>query len=342
MRHGFVDRPARTVAEAVRLTTALQAQDSAAARLGVRARSRGLTELDVQRAVDTERTVVRTWLMRATIHLVTAEDVRWLTGVVGPSFARKFAKRWHDMGLSARLLDRTAAALPEVLRDGPLPLPQIMDGLAAAGVRVTSPDPQAPYHLLLHASGLGLTCRGPERGRAATFALLEQWLPDAPAGPSGDDALAELARRFFTAFGPATAADFTAWSGLPSSQALALVRDELTAVSLDGRSGFSLGEVVPQRGVRLLSAFDNYLIGYRDRSLIIDEEHRSAVYVGGVIKPTVLIDGRVAGIWRLTRKAQAAVVTVEPFTPLTRANRAAIEAEVADIGRFLDTPITLG
>ena len=94
---------------------------------------------------------------------------------------------------------------------------------------------------------------------------MDDWVPDAPAGPSGDDALAELARRYFTAYSPATAADFATWSGLAGRRAVELIRDELTPVDIDGAPGFRLGEVEPQRGVRLLPAFDNYLVGYRDR-----------------------------------------------------------------------------
>jgi hypothetical protein len=342
-RHGFADRPARNVVDAVRLTTALQAQDAGAARLGVRARSVGVSEDDVREALDVTRTVVRTWLMRATIHLTAAADVRWLTAVTGPSFARKFATRWRDIGLTPALLERTAATLPEVLAGGPLALAQIMAALAERGIVVDSPDPQAPYHVLLHATGAGLTCRGPERGREATFALIDQWLPGAPQGPRGDEALAELARRYFAAFGPATPADFTAWSGLPSSHAIALIRGELTPCVVAGRAGYTLGDVAPRRGLRLLSAFDNYLVGYRDRTAIIDDEHRGLVYVGGVIKPSVLIDGRVAGIWRLDRTGRkgAATVEVRPFTPLSRTNRAALDAEVADIGRFIGAQTTL-
>ena len=156
-----------------------------------------------------------------------------------------------------------------------------------------------------------------------------------------DDALAELARRYFAAFGPATAADFTAWSGLPSSRAVSLVRDELTEVPVGTRTGYRLGQAEPLDGVRLLSAFDNYLVGYRDRSMIIDDAHRGAVYVGGVIKATVLVDGRVLGIWKLARTPKAATVTVTPFVPFTARVRRAIADEVEDIGRFIALPTAL-
>jgi hypothetical protein len=337
-RQGLVDRPAETVTDAARLTGGLQAQDPQASRLGVRARSRHRTEADVLRAID-QRTVVRTWLMRATIHLVAAEDVVWMTRLLGPAIARRFAKRWTDLGLTPQLLDRTAAALPDVLAAGPLTRRQVVTALAERGVELP-PDDQAASHVLLQATAVGLVCRAPDQGRQATFTTLADWVPDAPEGPSGDDGLAELARRYFRAFSPATAADFTAWSGLASARAIALIRDELTPVDIDGRPGYRLGEIAPQRGLRLLPAFDNYLVGYRDRALIIGPDDRGQVYVGGIIRPTVLLDGQAIGTWRVIRRPDAATVALTPFPGLARTARKAIEAETDDIARFLAVQTT--
>lgn len=339
-RHGVIDRPASTVAAAARMTGALQAQDPQASRLGVRARATGVTNADVLRAVEVDRTVVRTWLMRATIHLVAAEDAGWMTRLLGPAITRTFSKRWLDLGLTREVLERAVAMLPEVLSDGPRTRREVVAALADRGIVVDAAT-QAPTHLMLHATTLGLICRGPERGRDATFALLDDWVAGSSAGPTGDDALAELTRRYFRAFSPATAADFTTWSGLASARAVALIRDELTPADIGGRAGFRLGEVEPCRGLRLLPAFDNYLVGYRDRSLIIDEARRANVYAGGVIRPAVLLDGRVIGTWRLERTPTAATVEVTPFDAMTRAVRTAVEAEIEDVGRFLALPTAI-
>ncbi|PZS20591.1 MAG: winged helix DNA-binding domain-containing protein [Pseudonocardiales bacterium] len=340
VRHGFADRPASTVAQAAGLTVGVQAQDPQAARLGVRSRAARLTEADVLHAMDVERSVVRTSLMRATIHLVDADDVAWLTALIGPAIARKFQKRWRDLGLSAGLLAGAMDVLPDALAGGPHTRAEIMTALADSGIVIDLTD-QAPTHVLLHATAAGLVCRGPDRGRDATFVLLDDWLPRAPAGPRDDDTLAELARRFFLAFSPATAADFTTWSGLPAGRAVALIRDELTAVDVVGRPGFTLGDVEPQHGLRLLSAFDNYLVGYRERDVIIDAAHRPHVYLGGMIRPAVLLDGRIVGTWRLMRTPAEATVEVTPLRALANRVRAAIEAEAADIGRFIDLPTAL-
>ena len=337
-RHGLATRPADSALTATRLTTAIQAQDNLAARLGVRARSSGPVDADVRHAIEHDRTIVRTWLMRGTIHLVDAHDLRWLVRLIGPVVARKFRTRWRQLGLTDEVLERCVELLPTLLADGPRNRHEIRAGLAAEGVILDSPDPQVHTHTLVYASTLGLICRGPDRGRHSTFVLLDDWLPDAPAGPSGDDAVAELARRYFAAYSPATALDFATWSALPHARAIALIRDELQAADVDGRPGFRLGDVEPARDVRLLPAFDNYLVGYRDRAAILDPALHGRVYQGGMIRPTVLVDGAVVGTWALDRARGR--VTVSPFTPLSTRARRAVDAEIADIGRFLDRELT--
>lgn len=339
-RHGFPDRPCRSPAEAAARTTAIQAQDNLAARLGVRSRAvPTVTDADVRAAVEESRTVVRTWLMRGTIHLVASADLRWLLRVLGPSVQRRYGTRWRQLGLTDDLLARHVAALDEMLADGPMTRPEIKAGLAERGIRLESPDPQIHTHAVVHASCLGLICRGPDRGRDATFVRLDDWLPGSPEGPRGDDAPAELARRFFAAFSPATAADFTTWSGLPSGRAVGLIRDELQPADVDGRAGYRLGEVEPARGVRLLAGFDNYLLGYRERAVMLAPEFHRRIFHGGVIRPAVLVDGRVVGQWSLDRPRQR--VTLTPFEPWSKPVYRDVEAEVADVGRFLDLDLTL-
>lgn len=338
-RQGFVDRSCATAADATRLTTAVQAQDNWAARLGLRARSATPTDADVRHAIEVDRVIVRTWLMRGTIHLVHADDLRWMVRLIGPAIARRYRTRWRQIGLTDDVLERSVELLPELLADGPLNRHEIRAALAERGVALDSPDPQAHTHAIVHASTTGLICRGSDRGRHSTFTLIDDWLPDTPDGPSGDDALAELARRYFAAFSPATATDFATWSGLASARAIALIRDELTEADVDGRPGYRLGAVEPGRGLRLLPAFDNYVLGYRDRSAILQPDRHPYVYQGGVIRPVVLLDGRGVGTWALDRAKGR--VTVNPFEPFSASVRGRVEAEAADVGRFLGRELDL-
>ena len=340
-RQGLVGRGSASVAAAAAVTTAIQAQDPPASRLGLRSRAAAITEGEVSDAITDSRTVVRTWLMRGTIHLVDTADLRWLVRVIGPSLIARQRPRWPRLGLDEAVLQRCVDALPEILVGAPLTRAELQAALVARGLPVDADQPQATNHVASYASALGVICRGPDHGRLGRFTMLDSWVPGSPAGPSGDDALAELARRYFAAFSPATATDFGAWSGLPHSRAVGLIRDELTAVDVDGRPGFRLGAVEPARGVALLPAFDNYLVGYRDREAMLTEALRPLVYHGGMIYPSVVRDGRVVGTWRLDRTRDPAVVTVEPFATLPRVVLRGVESEVADIARFLARDVVL-
>ncbi len=343
-RQGLARRGTGTPAQVAASALGLQAQDAAASRLGVRARSDAVDEAGVIQAGASEASVVRTWLMRATVHLVAAEDLRWLVALFGPMIERRFANvRWRQLGIDRQLLDQAVPRVREVLAGRQLTRHELAAELAERGIRLAA-DPQAATHLLLALSCRGVTCRAGDRGRDATFALIEDWVPDVPDVPAPADPLAELARRYFRAFGPATAADFRSWSGLPSGAAITAIRDELTEVCFDGRRGWTLGTVEPAPGLRLLPMFDNYLLGYRDRTAIVEQSRHPLVYVGGIIRATVVCDGRVIGNWRLERPQRAgrpATVEVTPFEHFTRRHRAELERERADVERFLARPVDL-
>lgn len=328
VRHGFAGRPARTVLDAAALVCGLQSQDVRAARFGVRARATGLAAADVDAAIE-GREVLRAWLMRSTIHLVPAADLRWLVALYGPLIRRRNeTARWPQLGLPPAVLAAAERAAPDILAGRTLTRGEFAAELAGRGVELVTTE--ARTHVLVYLSAIGLVCRAAERRGQSTFTLLDEWLPGSAPGPRGDDALAELARRYFTAFSPATAADFTAWSGLPSSRAVALIRDELTPVDLDGSAAYRLGEVEPARCLRLLAAYDNYLVGYKRRPFVPPERY-GEVYIGGVIRPTVLLDGQVVGRWALKSRGQ---VEVEPFRTFSVAERRMLDAEVADVAAF--------
>src|SRR5580693_10139744 len=173
-RQGLAARSATGTAAAVAAAAVgLQAQDVGAARLGVRARSSAVDEAAVVNAIQHERSVVRTWLMRSTVHLVAAEDLRWMAALYGPVMERNHRTRWRNLGITEAMIEEALAHARELL------------------------------------AARGLTCRGADRGRDATFVLIEDWVAPAPAAPdpTPPNPVAELARRYFRAFGPATAAD---------------------------------------------------------------------------------------------------------------------------------------
>jgi hypothetical protein len=342
-------RRPRSVAEVVGALGGLQAQDTPASRLAVRPRSAGLDADAVRRACDQDRSVVRTWVMRGTLHMVAAEDASWLVGLLGPVFLAAGRRRRLQLGLDDRLLGRAMEALPAVLAGGPLSRAEVARALAAKGVKVDA-EGQAPAHLVGSAALSGLVCRGPDlAGDEASYVLLADWINGGRV-VDGEDALAELARRYLAGHGPAAPEDLAAWSGLPIGRArrsFELVDGELAEVELDGRRLWArkaFRDPAPAQApvVRLLARFDDYLLGWRGRDLILDPRFARRIQAGGGwIHPAVVVDGRVAGTWRSRRARGRLEITVEPFGRLPPGTRPGLEAEAADLGRFLGAEAVL-
>ena len=334
---------AGTVLDAVRAVVGLQSQSWPATPLGVRCRTRGLTTLDVERARLDQRSVVRSWFMRGTLHLVATEDVGWLLGLLGPGAIAADQRRRSDLGLDEATYATAVRVLEDALADGPKTRAEIDDALQRAGVPI-EPRTQAAIHLIQRAALEGRVCYGPDRGSQKEIVLVRDWVRvgrPLPAGP----ALAELTRRYLAAFGPATPKDFAKWSALPMPQCregFAAVPGELAEIRVDGAPAWlprsRLGELDALTAgpvVRLLGAFDTYLIGYADPKTAVAERYRARVWNGGLIQPAVLVDGLPVGTWKIERKAREAVVSVAPFAPLDPALESALADEAADVARFL-------
>jgi len=215
-----------------------------------------------------------------------------------------------------------------------------------------SPKTQAPIHLIQVAALQGALCLGPDRENGEpTYVLIDDWIGKRQTPPR-ESALEELARRYFAAYGPATGEDFVAWSGLPAARArsaLGAVTNDLAEVPLHGQRVFILkgrlahAEDPPPAdlSLRLLPAFDTYFLGYRRRDLAVPPAlQRRLQRGGGWLHPAVVVDGRVVGAWSLQRSGARGQVSVETRKPLTGALQKALGAEVADIGRFLETKLT--
>jgi hypothetical protein len=310
--------PRSTVSETVASVAALQAQDAGAAALGVRARRPGTTLAEVEAARFEERSVARTWVMRGTLHLIPAEDARWMVELLGPIGLRKSAKRIAELGVGS---DEVAAAVRAVLADGPLTRRELADAVRARGVAL--PDhPQVPAWLTGVVALRGEIIEGP----ADRFVLFDDWIDQ---GPAPSDPVVELARRHAHAHPPSGPEDFGAWSGLPVREARrAYAALDLEEVSVLGRTAFVPRGLEPAPPhVRLLPRFDGWLLGHRDRSLIMRPEHDRAVRPGGgILAATVVVNGRIEGTWTLDRRGRPDVRTFAASPDLS--------GEVEDVVRF--------
>jgi hypothetical protein len=329
--------PAGTAAQAVRELTALQAQDYRGALTSVALRTRGGGRADVEAAL-ADGSVVRSWPMRGTLHLVAAEDLGWLLALCGPRVLAGFAARRSRLGLTETDAERARDVAVAALRGGGrLGRAALLRVLADGGVPT---DGQRGYHLLVHLAHTGTLCLGPPAGGEQQFVLSDEWIRE-PRRLHGDDALRELALRFFTSHGPATVTDLARWSGLKLTDArrgLALARDELADLAVGGVA-YHLAPETPERlaacrdearGVFLLPGFDEFVLGYGDRGAVLDPEFADRIVPGGngMFRATVVAGGRIVGTWRLGPGARPGVLA-EPFTTFDAALEEAIRARAA-------------
>ncbi|HEV7677166.1 MAG TPA: winged helix DNA-binding domain-containing protein [Candidatus Dormibacteraeota bacterium] len=348
------------VDDVVRAVCGLQAQDRRAYPLSVRARSTGLTADDVVRARVDDRTVVRNWFMRGTLHLVASDDAVWLLPLLGPVLVRMAATRRAQLGLTDDIYARALHVIRSALASqGPLRRSQIAELLRSAGIDSSE---QRNIFVLNRAASEGVICHGPPAGGDSAFALTSDWLGTrwppqllTADSPQRDALLTELARRYLTAHAPAEPRDFATWSGLPVSDARRAWRSlatELAEVRLRGQPAWILAtqhdraaaELAAHPGapsVRLVPIFDGYLLGHRTRDLTVPDDHaRRILPGGGWLNATVLADGVGVAGWTTTHTSDAMHITVTPFDHWDPSLDAAVDAEVADMARFLGTSAT--
>jgi len=341
-RHGIARPLADTPADAVRRMGAFQAQDYHASLWAVGLRTAGATVEDVEGAI-ARGAIVRTWPMRGTLHLVAAEDVRWMLALMAPRVqAANAARIARDHGLDAATLARARRALEKALAGGtPITRAALYARLDAAGI---DSGGQRGLHVLNWLAHESLVCQGPRDGRQPTFVWLDAWVP--PASPlARDEALHRLALRYVQGHGPATAADLAWWSGLTqkdANAALAMAASALARETRDGQTWWSAGDAIRPRASRdahLLPAFDEYVIGYRHRDPVLPPQHtRRVIGVNGLVSPSVVIDGRIAATWKRTADTRGEAV-VAPLRPLTDAEHEGIRAAAARLARFLGAPV---
>lgn len=323
----------------------LQGQDYPGAKWSVGLRLPAATDAEVQRAIDTGR-IVRTWPMRGTLHLVAAEDVRWMLALTSPGNLKGSAARRRQLELDDTTLARCRDVFIRALAGGRQKRrDELYAALEEAGITTAG---QRGYHLLWNAALHGLICFAAMAGREQAFALQDEWIP--PTRPrSRDEALAELALRYFTSRGPATIHDFAWWSGLGVTEAqagLEAVKAHLVRETLDGRACWLSPDVdVPEGLPRAfaLPGFDEYLLGYKDRGAVLAAADADKVCPGanGVFAPTMVLDGRVVGTWKRTLRRASVDITPQPFIGLDEDGSEAFDRAARRYAAFLGLPATV-
>ena len=327
--------------------TAVQSQDYGGATWAIAQRTVGSTQAEIDELVDAG-VILRTHVLRPTWHFVLADDVRWLLDLTGPRIRAGLASRHRQLEIDGDVVARANAAFTAALSGGTsLTRPELGDVLQRSGIL---PEGQRLPHLLAAAELEGLIISGPRRGTEHTYTLLAERVPGARS-LGREEALAELTRRYFRSHGPAQVQDAVWWSGLSTRDVrsgIAVAGEALAHQVLDGKDYWFDAGAGPVPGVadvaHLLPNWDEYTVGYRDRSAAIDPglPFDPALFsFGSILSNVVTIGGRVRGSWRRTGAGQRVRIDVRPLAPLAPVEEDAIARVTDRMGRFLGRPVEL-
>ena len=331
-----------TPAEVVAHLGAVQAQDFAGAKWAIGLRLPGANEADVEQAI-AERTIVRTWPMRGTLHFVPAADVRWMLDLMASRIVAGSVARYRSLGLDEYVLGRSGELLATALSGG-----QSISRRGLYSVLDSAGMPAADgrgLHILGHHAQKGLICFAAREGKEPTFALLDEWVPHA-RNLDRDQALAELAKRYFTGHGPATLQDFAWWSGLPLRDLRAgieMAGGHLGRMVLKGVEywhGALPDDATISSDIYLLPPFDEYTVAYKDRSAVVRPQYAARASSGGVFRPIIVVDGQVVGTWKSSVKKGQITVTPIPFGKMNKSAQREFRTAAERYAKFIGTPLS--
>ena len=331
--------PARA-SDIVRAFGAVQAQDYAGAKWALAQRALHLTDADVEKEI-TEGRILRTHVLRPTWHFVAPDDIRWMLELTAPRVNAAIAYHGRYWGLDRGDYRRSNAAFTKALVGGRcLTRTELGAHLERAGVKAVTG--QRLGHLVMQGELDALLCSGPRRGKQFTYALLDERAP-AAANVTREEALLELTRRYFATRGPATPHDFAWWSGLTVTDAkrgIEMTGRELERLTL-GSAHYWIAAAAPRpprtSSAHLLPNYDEYFIGYRNRSAFAERLGDSTAITGGnaLIPHVIVVDGQLVGTWRRTFEKDGVILTLELLTRLSAAESKRVMSAARRFGDFV-------
>jgi hypothetical protein len=329
-----------TPVEVARWMLALQAQDLPAAKWALGMRAPGATLADVDAAL-TSGKIVRSWPMRGTLHLTPAEDLKWMLALATPRILAGAAKRQQALDLDAKTFARTREVAHRVLAGKKQLTRSAL--LAAFNTAKLNAEPHRGYHMLWYLAQTGSICLGPADGREQSYVLCDEWITTSRE-LARDEALGELARRYFLSHGPATIDDLARWAKLTMADArIALALAKPALAHDDGYYFDEATKVAAATPVLALPAFDELILGYEDRTCTVGAEYADRIVPGsnGIFLSTIVVNGEAVGTWARTQTAKELVIEARPFGKLTVAAAKGFARAIADYGRFLGKPVRI-
>jgi hypothetical protein len=335
----------KTPASLVSHMGAMQAQDFNMVMWAIGARLPGVTEEQVKKSFNTGK-LIRTHLMRPTWHLVVPEDVSWLLELTAPRIRSAAKSRLRELEIDDKLVAKSNKLIERALEGNKhMTREELTDVLEKAGI--TAKNLRAT-HLMFCAELDGIVCSGEIRNKSQTYALLRERVPGIKK-IDRDEALALLARKYFTSHCPASIQDFAWWSGLPTGEcrrAIEMIKPGFISEKAGETTYWYPGAManVPRAEdtIHLLPAFDEYIIAYRDRSAsLVIEHHARAVSDNGIFRPIIVINGLVRGVWKRVIKKDSVVIGLSSFHPFKKKEMMGIEKAAERYGEFLGKKVII-
>ncbi len=318
---------------------AIQAQDYAMAKWAIGLRLPGSNDTVIEKAFN-EGQILRTHVLRPTWHFVTPRDIRWMIELTAPRILSSLAHNDRHLSLSKKILKRTNDTLAKALEGGKqLTRDEVKSVLQRAKIDTSE---LRFIHLLEHAELDRVICSGPKMGKQFTYALFDERA--SPKTMDRDEALAELTQRFFTSRGPATIYDFAWWSGLSVSDAkkgIEMVKRKFKREVSDGSEYFFRippsfkDEMHP--AALLLPNYDEYVISYKDRTESIGKKHLPVILKerNAVFTNSILINGKIEGIWQRAIKDDTLTVKTKIFSTLSKIKQRLLNVAATRYAEFL-------
>lgn len=303
----------------------IQAQDLMGSLFAVALRTKDATLASVEQAI-TNKTIVRTWPLRGTIHLVLPENARWMINLTGQRQIASAATNYRKAQLTPDIFAAAGDIFKRKLRGGKqLTRHELYEALHKVGIETSMINgEQRGMHLFVYWALMGLLCIGPRHDKQQTFVLMDEWIPKGRE-LSEEGALAELATLYFRSHGPATIKDFAWWAGITLTQAkfgLQQVAGTFTSIIVEGVE-YWLPPNTQQshaEGVFLLPPFDEYTVAYANRGEALGPHQPRKINFG--LMPNVIINGKIAGTWRRTLKKDSVAIEIKQLSPLTAHKKA--------------------
>ena len=330
----YLARPHASALDLVKALGAIQAQEYLPALWAVGLRARSATEISVENLVATGK-IVRTHPMRGTHHFVHADDVRWLIALMGPLMIQRNQRRNRELDLDEKTLSKAMNVLAKALAGGQqLARAGVADVLRRAKI---SPEGQRIAHIIYRAELEGLVCSGARQGKQITIALLDERVrPQKPR--SREDSLADLATRYFTTRGPATAKDFAWWCQLPAADIRAAM--ESTKLETDGTYYWrDAPKPAPVPRALLIPPYDEYTVAYADRTHAGAPPKAPKTFgESALLGPGVVVDGKVIGSWKRAVSKKGVAFETRLWRKVTKAEESAIDEAADRYAAFIGQP----